>query len=487
MDWVNMLLKFLTITSVSFLTFKKIIPINFKPAMKILLGVGFIFLISTTWFIADYFVDEPFRTMIVIAFSSVLLTMFTRERFEITLTTFIIIYAASYLLYGLSLIISALIMYPFAVEKESVYHNIIACTITISVVVLLLKTKINFNAIFKKFASGIFLSISAMTFILYSLAREDISDKGLYFMMAGFVALGFGIYSWVRRETTIARNEDANEVIKNKLEGIIAEKEKHHAAFKEAYDIMASKDHKNNKQWDALQRTIEKIAMASQQPDILADAQMLLEEIKISRSKDNAELSKNLVKNKTLPLTRLQLVDNKFEMMLERASVRKIDFDLKVNGDVRGMDDVIPQLELVNIIGDLAENAFIAIKHLGKDDIYRSVLFSIAKVDDIFELSANDSGIPFEIDTLINLGMNRVTTHAEDGGSGYGYETIFECVKNYGASLFITEYELVPFTYSKNITLRFDGRGCYTVKSFRADTISKQNTNKDLTILNLKG
>ena len=78
-----------------------------------------------------------------------------------------------------------------------------------------------------------------------------------------------------------------------------------------------------------------------------------------------------------------------------------------------------------------------------------------------------DSGIPFEIDTLIRLGTQRVTTHAETGGSGVGFETTFEILRQYKASLIINEQDPSPVDFSKSVSIRFDGKKHYIIETHR--------------------
>ena len=53
-----------------------------------------------------------------------------------------------------------------------------------------------------------------------------------------------------------------------------------------------------------------------------------------------------------------------------------------------------------------------------------------------------DTGVDFEIDTLVKLGLEAVTTNEDRGGTGTGFMTTFETMKETKASLIITEYPL---------------------------------------------
>jgi hypothetical protein len=88
--------------------------------------------------------------------------------------------------------------------------------------------------------------------------------------------------------------------------------------------------------------------------------------------------------------------------------------------------------------------------------------------DGCFELSIQDSGIPFEAETLANLGLKKTTTHIDTGGSGIGYLTVFEILSESGASLSITECATGNYAFTKSIKVRFDGKSKYIVYASEA-------------------
>ena len=486
MESVNEILKFLIITTVSMILLQKIRPVDFSIVKRVLEGIGITIFITAAFLLFKQIIAEPHKTIVIIIISGIILTFLRKERFEVMLTITIIVYAGSYVLYLLSVIISSFFMYQLGIPENSIYTNLLACFFSLSIIIVISRLKMNLSILLKKGVAGIFLFISGVVFVFYSLLREDITRKSAFLLMGGFILIAYGIYNWLRREFTISHNENANEIIKRKLENILDEKEKDNELLTKAHDYLASVVHKDNKKIDALQRAIEKLILKTQQIDILSDAQKILEEIKESKAQAATELCESLNNKVILPQTGLPLVDAKFEMLLENAVNNHIDFNFEINGNIDDIEKSISQLDLVNIIGDFAENSFIAIQHLDKKETHRTVLFILQKVNSIFEISVSDNGIPFEIDTLVNLGIKRTTTHANDGGSGYGYITIFKNIHKHGASLLITEHQPDTCAYSKSILLRFDNMCHYTVKSFRADTIRKRNNNGNLTIKDLK-
>ena len=82
------------------------------------------------------------------------------------------------------------------------------------------------------------------------------------------------------------------------------------------------------------------------------------------------------------------------------------------------------------------------------------------------------------------MGENRITTHADEGGSGYGYVTIFEKLKKYNASLYITEHEPDTYRYAKRIDIRFDGMLNYNITSYRSMLIDEHKKYYSPVLLN---
>ena len=86
-----------------------------------------------------------------------------------------------------------------------------------------------------------------------------------------------------------------------------------------------------------------------------------------------------------------------------------------------------------------------------------------------------DTGVEFEIETLLKLGLEPVTTHKNTGGTGIGFISTFETINKCKASLIIQERNRKNTNdYTKAVIIRFDGKKEYRIKSYRADEIKKQ-------------
>ena len=183
-----------------------------------------------------------------------------------------------------------------------------------------------------------------------------------------------------------------------------------------------------------------------------------------------------------LPSTDIEEIDDMFKYMQSECKNNNIDFKLQVNGNIHHMvNKIIPQDRLVTLIGDHLRDAIIAIN--AGDNKFRSILAILGVKDECYELCIYDSGVEFTIDTLSKLGIEPTTTHKDTGGSGIGFMTTFETMKQTGASLIIDE-KCKPSAndYTKAVIIRFDGKNEYIIRSYRFDNLKKKIKDKRITI-----
>lgn len=197
------------------------------------------------------------------------------------------------------------------------------------------------------------------------------------------------------------------------------------------------------------------------------------------------EYSKECDKVKQLPelkKTGIFEIDSMFKYMQNECANNNISFKLRVIGEIYPLvNNIIPKDRLETLIGDHIRDSINAINNEGVEN--REILVLLGKKDKKYELSIHDTGIEFEIDTLLKLGAMRVTTCENKGGTGIGFMTTFETLKQTGASLIIIENEpSYKRYYTKSVTIRFDGKQQYKVVSYRAKEIEKTNDRKDMII-----
>ena len=198
--------------------------------------------------------------------------------------------------------------------------------------------------------------------------------------------------------------------------------------------------------------------------------------------KDKIESLSKEIQNETvsIELTKIGIneIDSMLKYMQSECEKNKIDFQLQVNGNIHHMvNKHIEKEDLEILIADMIKNAIIAINH--SENINKSILVRLGLIDGTYSLYVYDSGIEFEIDTLINFGIKPSTTHAKEGGTGMGLMNTFDTLKKYKASLVIDEYgKPVNDNFTKVIKIVFDNKNTYKIVSYRKKDIQEKDINK---------
>lgn len=145
------------------------------------------------------------------------------------------------------------------------------------------------------------------------------------------------------------------------------------------------------------------------------------------------------------------------------------------------LEDFIPRIisedDLAHLLSDMLENAFIATRDVKNPMIQ----LQFYKWNKHFVIEIADNGIPFEVDSILNMGISELTTHADTGGSGIGLMDIWNTKEKYGATYHIDEYE-TPAPFSKKISLTFDKKNRYSVRTWRKDEILAVSKRADLQV-----
>jgi len=183
-----------------------------------------------------------------------------------------------------------------------------------------------------------------------------------------------------------------------------------------------------------------------------------------------------------IPKTEIEIIDDMISCMSSECKDNNIDFELQLNGNIHHMiNNFVSKEDLEILLADHIKDAIIAINY--SNNINKSILVKLGLFDGEYNLSIYDSGIEFEIDTLLNLGIKPSTTHKEDGGTGMGFMNTFDTLKKHSASLYINEIgKPNKDNYTKSVVISFNNKNEYRVSTYRANEIKEQNNRDDLII-----
>lgn len=186
------------------------------------------------------------------------------------------------------------------------------------------------------------------------------------------------------------------------------------------------------------------------------------------------EYSYKAKKNKlesNLPKTDIEEIDDMFTYMNSECKNNGIEFILQVNGNINHLvNKYIEKSKLVTLIGDHLRDAIIAVNY--SENKYKSILAILGIKDDNYEFCVYDSGIEFEIETFDKLGLEPATTHKDNNGTGIGFITTFETLKETKASFILEELnELKENNYTKALKFIFDNKSRLEIISYRSDEL----------------
>lgn len=380
-----------------------------------------------------------------------------------------------------SYFISSILVYVIFGPVKNLVPFIFTCIISILLNVLLLKIKRLKNGIqfFEKTENlGLGLLISGIIFLSSVIEYNGATNIVVIIIAAFSVFLcAFGLYLWIRKGITKHYREKLQLKSEIYYKEQLEQKEQDIERLNQSNEFLAKIVHRDNHLMSSLDSSINAY-FESNDKDFKDD---VLREI-LTLSKERGELIKTEQRDvKLFPSTGNSLIDSTINEFYIKAAAHGIDFDVSISATV---DEVIgkyiSQTDLQTLICDHIKDAIIAVD--AKNENNGKILVELSMENDNYTITIFDSGVDFEIDTLAKLGKERVTTHADNGGSGIGFMTTFETLRKSYASLIITEFEnKTPF--SKSVSIRFDGNTAFIIQSYRKEELKSVLTRDDVILL----
>lgn len=368
----------------------------------------------------------------------------------------------SYVIFFASVVISGILNILFKVKNDIIAFlciSIIYCML-INCIMSRKKIKSGFSFLNKKNKSNFFdlLMINLSIIVLFCIVMLKNCDILLINQMAIFVVIlsiimfitikkSFQVY--YKQKLLMKQLEEAdNEIINKQKE--IEKLEQENLNFSKKSHSMAHKQR-------ALEYKLNHLLMKEETSKEL--------EIKTEIEKLSKELYQIPIED--LPSTEITQIDDMLEFMQSECVKNKIDFNLQIIGNVYHIiNNIITVEQLEILIADHIKDAIIAIKHT--DNINKSILVKLGKINECYGLYIYDSGIEFEKEILENLGKKPSTTHKDEGGTGMGFMNTFDTLNECKGSLVIKEIgKPSKDNFTKIIMIKFDGKNEYKVESYR--------------------
>jgi len=149
--------------------------------------------------------------------------------------------------------------------------------------------------------------------------------------------------------------------------------------------------------------------------------------------------------------TGVPVIDSQLKFQAAMAYTHQTTFDVMISDKLNIIvPEIISAEDLRTLIADLLTNAVIAVKSESK----RNILFHAHIENDVFYIDFYDSGAPFAKEVLEKMGRERITTHADEGGTGIGYMTTFEILNRCNGTWTVEE-DLNLELYRKKVRVSF--------------------------------
>ena len=286
------------------------------------------------------------------------------------------------------------------------------------------------------------------------------------------IIISFGIYFWIKRNISLNHRNNKKDQKITFLENELEYRDNRISELSKKVQDLSMTHHKYKSKRETAEEMLQKLSYKITSSNNIEISQELSElmgtinEMSEAYSKEIASIVKD---KKTLIKTNITGLDLLFEHFQNKAIKNNIDFELKVNCSINTMiEKFISLSDLEFLVGDHIEDAIISVTN---NNSIKSICIVFDINDDAYELNIFDSGVPFEVGTLVKLGFEPITTYKDSGGSGFGFFNTFKILNKNKASLHIIELDFINSNFSKCIKFRFDSKTQYLINSPRSAEI----------------
>ena len=427
-----------------------------------------IFIITLISEILKFYFSFPYIIIWIGLFISLIFVVKTKKDFAYSMLITTVSLSANYIIFGISILGNFLINRIININSEYV-NLLIIIIIYLTLFILLLnvkRLKQGLSFLQKKLKNEYFdiVILNVSTTIIFcimilsnysELVSRTIGTAFIIFAIIMFITIQKSLQIYYKQKLLVQDlNETKKELEEKKKE--IEKLEKENLNFSKISHSIAHKQ-------KSLEYKLEQLAMNNE----------IANEIGIKDRINN--ITKDFQKETALELSKtgIEEIDDMLKYMQSECIKNKIDFQLQINGNIHKMiNNHIEKESLEILLADHIKNAIIAIS--SGNNINKSILVRLGIIDGNYGLYIYDSGIEFEIKTLLNLGRKPATTHKDTGGTGMGFMNTFDTLRKYKASLEICEYgKPCKDNFTKVLKIKFDKKNEFSIISYRAEKIEK--------------
>ena len=418
-------------------------------------------------------------TLYMIIFMLISYSLITKENLEYSILIIIISFAINQIMFYIATMISFIPNFIFNIENKYINFTIIMSIYMVLTLKLMRVKRIkNGFSFLNKNSKNDFLNIIILsssnivlfTVIILSNYKEKVTVNLMLalilFSIIMFVTIQKSLQLYYKQKMLVKDLEETKEELEEK-NNKIKELEK---------EIIKSgkRSHSISHRQKILEHKLEELSMKSEISEM--DIKSRIEKI-----------GKDIRKEPVIVLAKTGIVeiDDVLNYMKSECLKKKIDFQLQLSGNIYKMiNNYVSKDELEILLADHIKNAIIAIEY--SENINKSILVRLGRLDGTYGLYVYDSGIEFEIETFLKLGKKPATTHKDSGGTGMGFMNTFDTLRKHNASFIIEEYgKPVTDNFTKVLKFKFDNKNEFKICTYRKEEIEKQDKEKILKVENL--
>lgn len=484
-DYLNIFIKYFFINLVTcYISFK---ISNFKTLnlKSKLITIAICIIISIIFTFCSKFFYPSYLIVLLYFVLSLLYFYITKYKINYSIVVTFVALTITIILYVMSIFTILFTCMAFShLNKQSpiiLIFTILLETLLIFLIFKIKRFKNGFSFLKnKEYSYTLVLFMSGIVVVLFTAIGNYISNFINEFSLLGLILILLSMFIWIKEKITLHyKNLLVKDTIQN-LQNQLNEQIHINKILKDEIEKLSVINHKFSGRISALELYVKKLSYdLSNNIDAnnnIIEAKKLTQSLSAEFSN---EMHINLQDYFHINKTSIINIDNILEYFELECRNKNISFNVIVKSNIKSEVNKVISLNLFEIlISDIINNAIIAINHNPNKN--NKILVQFDK-SDYLEFRVYDTGIEFEIDTLVKLGKEQITTHRADGGSGIGFITTFETLNKTNGSFIIEEYKNDKCEYSKCLIFKFDNKKQFIIRSYRANEI-KEFSNDELII-----
>ena len=426
------------------------------------------------------------RTLILLLLMCLFMSQIFHVPLRISITSIIISYSLSYVMFALSIIQMSLISGFFDTYTGiTLPYILVQCLVAIIQFILsflLFRIKrfkkvmpFLYNPGFNLF--GIYMGIIVLA---CSIITEKMGTSYFYLIpVAIIVVSSFFFLIWWQNHLKIIYREKSMAAEIKRMDNQLSEAIKKIQLLETDNINMAKVIHKDNKLIPAMElatQEVIKLLPSSDATRLSAELRNLsCERVGILDSIENS--------NKSIPSCGVTYIDLLISYMYKKAANMDIELIFCTDGEINhlfGDKSKITLSDFTTLLADLTENAIIATS----SSVSKFIKVTIRNTSGILSLEVYDSGALFDKNVIMFFGKKQITTHASESGNGIGLMNTYQLMEKYNASFIIDEKIDDTIKYTKKVAFIFDGNKRFSLRTERdtKEIIELYNSRHDLEI-----